>query len=90
MFEEWPNCIGVLFQAGHKNYPTLIAKHKGGDVNIRASYILTANDVILSGLIVKRSGSQIPELVVGTLVATLVVRGGLGIMIDVRMETSAP
>jgi cation diffusion facilitator family transporter len=64
----------------------LIAKHKGGDVNFRASYIFSANDVIanigviVSGLIVKLSGSQIPDLVIGILIAGVVVRGGLKIL----------
>ena len=64
----------------------LIAKHKGGDVNFRASYIFSANDVIanigviVSGLIVKLSGSQIPDLVIGILIASVVVRGGIKIL----------
>jgi len=69
----------------------LIAKHKGGDVNFRASYIFSANDVIanigviVSGLIVKLSGSQIPDLVIGILIAGVVIRGGVKIL---RMASS--
>ena len=69
----------------------LIAKHKGGDVNFRASYIFSANDVIanigviVSGLIVKLSGSQIPDLVIGILIGAVVVRGGIKIL---RMASS--
>ncbi|MEZ6092142.1 MAG: hypothetical protein R3C05_29890 [Pirellulaceae bacterium] len=36
--------------------------------------------VIVSGLIVKLSGSQIPDLIIGILIASVVVRGGIKIL----------
>ena len=64
----------------------LISKHKGGDVNFRASYIFSANDVIanigviISGALVLWTGSQVPDLVIGILIAGVVLRGGVKIL----------
>ena len=80
--------MGVVALIANSICLRLIAKHKGGDVNFRASYIFSANDVIanigviISGLIVKLSGSQIPDLVIGILIAAVVVRGGVKILRD--------
>nr|WP_084422353.1 cation transporter [Rubripirellula obstinata] len=85
--------MGVVALTANSYCLRLIAKHKGGDVNFRASYIFSANDVIanigviISGLIVKLSGSQIPDLIIGILIAAVVVRGGVKILTDVRQET---
>ncbi|TWT51718.1 Cadmium, cobalt and zinc/H(+)-K(+) antiporter [Thalassoglobus neptunius] len=70
----------------------LISKHKGGDVNFRASYIFSANDVIanigviISGLLVLWLGSQIPDLSIGVIIAMIVVWGGVRILKDARNE----
>jgi cation diffusion facilitator family transporter len=72
----------------------LIAKHKGGDVNFRASYIFSANDVIanigviVSGLLVLLLGSQVPDLVIGVVIAAVVVRGGFKILGEARSEAA--
>lgn len=71
----------------------LISKHKGGDVNFRASYIFSANDVIanigviISGILVLLLKLQIPDLIIAVLIAGVVVRGGVNILRDVhRLE----
>ena len=60
----------------------LLAKHRSGEVHMRASWIFSTNDVIanagliLSGLLVMWSGSRIPDLVIGAVVSIVVIRGG--------------
>lgn len=68
----------------------LISRHKGGDINFRASYIFSANDVIanigviVSGILVLLLGSQLPDLMIAVLIAGIVVRGGVNILRDVH------
>lgn len=60
----------------------LLAKHRFGEVHMRASWIFSTNDVIanagviVSGLLVMWSGSRIPDLVIGAIVSVIVIRGG--------------
>lgn len=67
-----------------------IAKHRRGEIHMRASWIFSRNDVIanlsviVSGLLVWLFHSQIPDLVVGCAIAALVLRGGITILQDVR------
>ncbi len=64
----------------------LLAKHRSGEVHMRASWIFSTNDVIanagiiLSGLLVMWSGSRIPDLVIGAVVSIVVIRGGRQIL----------
>lgn len=64
----------------------LLAKHRQGDVNMRASWIFSTNDVLANmgvlaaGVLVILSGSRVPDLIVGAAVASLVVWGGLRIL----------
>lgn len=61
----------------------LLAKHKQGDVHMRASYICSSTDVmansavVLAGITVYLSSSPIPDLVVGLVVTLIVIRGAL-------------
>lgn len=73
----------------------LLARHRGGEVHMRASWIFSTNDVIAnagviaSGLLVALSGSHLPDLLVATLIAVLVVRGGLLILREAREAADA-
>ncbi|MBN8555439.1 MAG: cation transporter [Deltaproteobacteria bacterium] len=64
----------------------LIAKHRHGEVHMKASWIFSTNDVlanigvILAGLIVTFTGSRYPDLVVGSVISILVFRGALSIL----------
>ena len=68
----------------------LLAKHRSGEVHMRASWIFSTNDVIanagviLSGLIVMWSGSRIPDLAIGAVVSAIVIRGGCVILWESR------
>jgi Co/Zn/Cd efflux system component len=65
---------------------SLIAKHRQGGVHMRASWIFSVNDVIanlgviVAGGLVLLLGSRLPDLVIGTLIAVVVVRGGVQIL----------
>jgi Co/Zn/Cd efflux system component len=64
----------------------LLSKHRHGDVNFRASWIFSANDVIanigviISGVAVLATGSQLPDLLIASIIAMVVVRGGVKIL----------
>lgn len=64
----------------------LLSKHKDGEVHMKASWIFSANDVIanlgviLAGGLVMLSGSSIPDLVIGIIVASVVFKGSLAIL----------
>jgi Co/Zn/Cd efflux system component len=64
----------------------MLAKHRDGGVHMRASWIFSTNDVIanigviLSGIAVMSIGSRLPDLIVGSVVAFVVVRGGATII----------
>ncbi|GHU72553.1 hypothetical protein FACS189450_10580 [Spirochaetia bacterium] len=64
----------------------LLGKTKGQEVNIKASKIFTSNDVIVNigviaaGVLVLVLGSKIPDLVIGAVVFTVVLRGSISII----------
>ena len=71
----------------------LLWKHRGGDVNFRASFIFSTNDVIanvgvmLAGALVLLTESQIPDLAIGLLISLVVLRGGIKILCEARKES---
>lgn len=83
--------VGAVALAANLACLMLIARHREGGVHMRASWIFSANDVIanigvmVSGALVMRLGSRIPDLVVGAAIAALVVRGGLRILREARL-----
>lgn len=64
----------------------LLARHRGGGVHLRASWIFTTTDalanlgVIAAGVLVGITGSAVPDLVVGTLISLLVFGGAIRIL----------
>ena len=68
----------------------LISKHREGEVHMRASWVFSRNDVIanlgviLAGGLVAWTGSRLPDLVIGLLVALIVIRGGVLILQDAK------
>lgn len=64
----------------------LLQRTKSSDAHIRASVIFSANDVIINigvivaGLLVWLSNSQIPDLVIGVIVFAIVIRGAIRIL----------
>jgi len=82
--------MGVVALIANAICLRLISRHKAGDVNFRASYIFSANDVIanigviISGLLVFLLESQIPAVVIGVLISAIVVRGGFKILNEAK------
>lgn len=70
----------------------LIRKHRDGDVHMRASWIFSANDVIanlgviLAGALVWLTDWRGFDLLIGTVVAVIVIRGGVLILKDAGQE----
>lgn len=87
--------VGTLALAANLACLALLAKHRDGEVHMRASWIFSVNDVlanlgvILSGLIVFVIGSRWPDLIIGAVIAVLVLRGGIRIVRDARNESTS-
>ena len=66
----------------------LIAKHREGEVHMRASWIFSKNDVIanlgiiIGGLLVYALESRYPDLLIGLVISIIVIRGGIQIFKD--------
>jgi len=64
----------------------LLHRHRHGGIHMRASWIFSANDVvanlgvIAAGGLVLWTGSPIPDLVIGTVIGLVVLRGALRIL----------
>ena len=73
----------------------LIQQHREGEVHMRASWVFSKNDVIansgviLGGLLVWLLDSRWPDLVIGTAIALIVLRGAAHIITDARRELAA-
>jgi len=83
--------MGVIALIANVTCLILIAKHREAEVHMRASWIFSKNDVIanlgviLAGGLVAWTGSRLPDLVIGLLVALLVIRGGILILHDAKV-----
>lgn len=64
----------------------LLARHRSGGAHMKASWIFTTNDVvanvgvIVGGALVGFTGSRIPDLVVGAVIAVIVLSGAFRIL----------
>lgn len=87
--------VGALALAANLTCLALLAKHRDGEVHMRASWIFSVNDVlanlgvILGGLLVLLLGSRWPDLAIGGAIALLVLWGGIRILRDARSERGA-
>ena len=85
---ESPLIIGMATVALVANVSCLrlISKHRHGGAHMRASAIFSANDVlanvgvIIAGGLVALTGSNYPDLAIGTVIALLVLRGATRIL----------
>ena len=70
----------------------LIAKHRTGEVHMRASWIFSKNDVIanvstiVAGLLVALLQSRLPDLLIGLAIAIVVLRGSVQILQEAHSE----
>lgn len=78
--------VGVVALVANVVCLMLIARHRQGEVHMRASWIFSKNDVIANvgviagGLLIYFTGSRWPDLIIGAAIAVLVLRGGIGIL----------
>ena len=84
--------IGMLALAANLTCLALLAKHRDGEVHMRASWIFSVNDVlanlgvIAGGLLVLLFRSRWPDLAIGAAITLLVLWGGIRIIRDARSE----
>lgn len=84
--------VGGLALTANVTCVILLAKHRRGEIHMRASWIFSRNDVIVNlgiiagGALVAVTGSRLPDLVLGLAVALVVLRGGIGILRDANTE----
>jgi Co/Zn/Cd efflux system component len=78
--------ISVLALAGNVSCLLLLVRHRHGGAHMKASWIFSTNDVLANlgvmaaGALVAATGSRLPDLVIGTLVAALVLLGAVRIL----------
>jgi Co/Zn/Cd efflux system component len=78
--------ISILALAGNALCLYLLQKAKSNEAHMRASWIFTSNDilvnlgVIAAGILVLLTNSNKPDLIIGTLVFALVIRGAFRIL----------
>jgi len=82
--------LGVLALIANSICLALIAKHRDGEIHMRASWIFSRNDVIanlgviLAGVLVATTGSNLSDLLIGAVIAAVVVLGGRRILLEAR------
>jgi copper chaperone CopZ len=78
--------VGLVALVANVTCLLLISKKKEGGAHMKASYIFSANDVIanagviLAGVLVAWTGSHLPDLAIGTLIALVVLNGARRIL----------
>ncbi|MBN8431711.1 cation transporter [Microbulbifer salipaludis] len=88
--------VGIVALLANVVCLALISRHRDGGVHMRASWIFSVNDVlanlgvILSGVLVAILGSRYPDLLIGTIISVLVVRGGLQIVREANETEKSP
>lgn len=86
--------IGALALVANLTCLALLARHREGEVHMRASWIFSTNDVlanigvIVAGVLVSYLGSPLPDLIIGAIISAVVIRGGVRIIIDARHESA--
>jgi Co/Zn/Cd efflux system component len=78
--------VALLALAANVTCLVLVGRHRHGGVHMKASWIFSANDVIanlgviVGGALVAWSGSRLPDLIVGSAVAAVVLAGAIRIL----------
>lgn len=78
--------VAAVALAANATTMRLLASHRGGGAHMKASWIFTTNDVlanigvIVGGILVRATGSALPDLVVGAAIALVVLSGSLRIL----------
>lgn len=78
--------VSVVALAANAACVMLLRKHRDGEIHMQASWIFSTTDVqvnvavIVAGVFVMITGAAWPDLVIGSLVCAIVVRGGIRIL----------
>jgi len=73
----------------------LIRKHNNDEVHMRASWIFSANDVIanlgvvIAGVLVMVLEQRWPDIVIGSIISVLILRGAYRILSDAKQELAS-
>jgi len=84
--------IGFLALMANTVCLALIAKHRKGEIHMRASWIFSKNDVIANigvitaGILVSVLVSPLPDLIIGLIISVVVINGGVSILWDANSE----
>ncbi len=87
--------IGVVALVANIYCLSLISGHRNSGVHMRASWIFSTNDVIanlgviVSGLLVWLLGNRFPDLIVGAIISSVIVSGGVKILQEAKQERKA-
>ena len=85
---EWLVMIAIAFVAliANTSCLLLISKHREGGAHMKASWIFSANDVVINlgvitaGALVAWTGSNYPDLIIGTIAGVIVLNGARRIL----------
>ena len=78
--------VAAVALAANATSMWLLARHRGGGAHMKASWIFTTNDVIANlgviaaGVLVRLLNSPVPDLVVATIIALVVLNGAVRIL----------
>jgi cation diffusion facilitator family transporter len=84
--------VGFLALIANVTCLAIIAKHRKGEIHMRASWIFSRNDVIANigvitaGVLVSVLVSPLPDLIIGLIISVVVINGGISILRDVKNE----
>jgi len=84
--------MGLIAFAANVLCLILIAKHRNGEIHMRASWVFSKNDVIanigviVSGGLVALFASPLPDLIIGFTISLIVMKGGISIFRDATAE----
>ena len=82
--------VGALALLANIICLVIISKHRDSGVHMRASWIFSTNDVIanfgviISGVLVFIVGNRYPDLIVGTIISIIIIRGGITILREAK------
>lgn len=82
----WMMTVSAVALAANVGCLALIWRHRGGGAHMKASWIFSTNDVlanlgvIVAGGLVAWTGSRLPDLAIGTVIAGVVLAGAVRIL----------
>ena len=78
--------VGVLSFIGNTSVALMMHRHHHKDINFKSAFICCRNDaiasagIIIAGVLVMLTGSFWPDIIIGTIIASVVLSGGIKII----------